>query len=60
VPGIIRAYQLMVCHQDAEALYQIGAVTETQMQEFDKECLVPDPAPKANITRQAPTPVKAN
>jgi DNA-binding transcriptional regulator YiaG len=39
--------QLMVCHQDAEALYQIGAISEAEMREFDEECLVPDPrAPK--------------
>jgi DNA-binding transcriptional regulator YiaG len=39
--------QLMICHQDAEALYQIGAISEAEMREFDKECLVPEPkAPK--------------
>jgi DNA-binding transcriptional regulator YiaG len=48
--------QLMVCHQDAEALYQIGAITEAQMREFDKDCLVPEPASKAPGTRQAPVP----
>jgi DNA-binding transcriptional regulator YiaG len=48
--------QLMVCHQDAEALYQIGAITEAQMQEFDKDCLVPEPASKASGIRQIPVP----
>jgi DNA-binding transcriptional regulator YiaG len=46
--------QLMVCHQDAEALYQIGAITEAQMREFDKDCLVLEPAVKAANARQAP------
>jgi DNA-binding transcriptional regulator YiaG len=49
--------QLMVCHQDAEALYQIGAITEAQMREFDKECLVPEPAPRTSSTQRTPTPV---
>jgi DNA-binding transcriptional regulator YiaG len=39
--------QLMICHQDAEALYRIGAISEAEMREFDKDCLVPEPkAPK--------------
>jgi DNA-binding transcriptional regulator YiaG len=43
--------QLMVCHQDAEALYQIGAITEAQMRKFDKECLALKPS-KASSTRK--------
>ncbi|MDR0643049.1 MAG: XRE family transcriptional regulator [Treponema sp.] len=47
--------QLMICHQDAEALYRIGAISEAEMQEFDRECLVPDPkAPRQAPARQAP------
>jgi DNA-binding transcriptional regulator YiaG len=46
--------QLMICHQDAEALYQIGAITEAQMREFDKDCLVPEPVRQVSGTRQAP------
>jgi DNA-binding transcriptional regulator YiaG len=39
--------QLMICHQDAEALYRIGAISEAEMREFDKDCLAQDPkAPK--------------
>ncbi|MDR1247925.1 MAG: XRE family transcriptional regulator [Treponema sp.] len=39
--------QLGVCHQDAEALYRIGAISEAELREFDEDCLVPDPkAPK--------------
>jgi DNA-binding transcriptional regulator YiaG len=34
--------QLKVCHQDAEALYQIGAISEAEMREFDEDCLVPE------------------
>jgi DNA-binding transcriptional regulator YiaG len=48
--------QLMICHQDAEALYQIGAITEAQMREFDKECLVPELVSEAPSARQVPVP----
>jgi DNA-binding transcriptional regulator YiaG len=36
--------QLMVCHESAQALYEIGAITEAQMQEFDRDCLVSEPS----------------
>jgi DNA-binding transcriptional regulator YiaG len=35
--------QLMICHQDTEALYRTGAISEAEMREFDKECLVREP-----------------
>jgi DNA-binding transcriptional regulator YiaG len=31
---------LMVCHQDAEALHRIGAITDEEMAEYDRDCLV--------------------
>ncbi|MDR2471391.1 MAG: hypothetical protein LBD09_04710 [Treponema sp.] len=31
---------LMILHQDAESLYRIGALTGTEMREFDEDCLV--------------------
>jgi DNA-binding transcriptional regulator YiaG len=48
--------QLMVCHQDAEVLYRIGAISEAEMREFDRECLVPGlkASKKAPPVRQAP------
>jgi DNA-binding transcriptional regulator YiaG len=53
---------LMVCHQEAESLYKVGAITEAQMREYDKDCLVSEPkAPKtASSPRQAPTPAHAS
>jgi DNA-binding transcriptional regulator YiaG len=49
--------QLMVIHQDAVGLYELGFIDDAAMREFDKDCLVPEPkAPKkvhAGI-RQAP------
>jgi hypothetical protein len=48
--------QLMVCHQDAEALYRIAAITEAQMREFDEDCLIPEPAPKSASAQKPPAP----
>ena len=33
-----------VVHQDAIANFDIGAISETEMQEFDEMCLVQEPA----------------
>jgi DNA-binding transcriptional regulator YiaG len=30
-----------VVHQDATAMFEIGAISETKMREFDEMCLVP-------------------
>jgi hypothetical protein len=53
--------QLMICHQDAEALYRTGAISEAEMREFDKDCLVPDPKvpkrPMSKSGRPAPPPI---
>jgi putative transcriptional regulator len=48
--------QLAACHESAQALYEIGAITEAQMREFDEECLVPEPALNASRPRQPHTP----
>jgi DNA-binding transcriptional regulator YiaG len=38
---------LKVCHQEAENLLAVGAISEAEMRKFDKDCLVPEPkAPK--------------
>jgi DNA-binding transcriptional regulator YiaG len=47
---------LGVIHQDAEAMYAVGAISEARMNEYDKDCLVPEPIGKALGTRQAPVP----
>jgi DNA-binding transcriptional regulator YiaG len=54
-----RKYQseiLGVIHQDAEAMYAVGAISEAKMKEYDQDCLAPEPASKASGTRQAPIP----
>ena len=47
---------LGVLHQAALADYQLGIISDAEMKEFDKDCLVPEPkAPKKAQTsaRQA-------
>jgi DNA-binding transcriptional regulator YiaG len=45
--------QLMICHQDAEALYRIGAISEAEMREFDNDCLVQEPEPAKETAKPA-------
>jgi DNA-binding transcriptional regulator YiaG len=47
---------LMVCHQDAVADYEIGAITEAQMREYDEACLVPEATSTVGTTRQPSVP----
>ncbi|MDR3170280.1 MAG: hypothetical protein LBU17_01485 [Treponema sp.] len=35
----------MVIHEMMEDLYEIGAIDEAEMREFDEDCLVPDDSP---------------
>jgi putative transcriptional regulator len=42
--------QLMVIHETATALFEIGAIDEAVMREFDRDCLVPK-APPATFKR---------
>ena len=34
---------LMVIHQDAEGLHRLGIISDAEMKEFDKGCLVQEP-----------------
>jgi DNA-binding transcriptional regulator YiaG len=49
--------QLMVIHQSAQDLLELGIIDSAKMREFDENCLVPEPAPNTNPIRQAPVPV---
>jgi DNA-binding transcriptional regulator YiaG len=48
--------QLMVCHEEARALYEIGAIDAARMKEFDEMCLASEPTPKTSGVPQHPTP----
>jgi DNA-binding transcriptional regulator YiaG len=52
-----RKYQseiLGVIHQDAVAMYAVGAISEAKMKAYDADCLAPVPASKAPSARHAP------
>jgi len=34
---------LMVTHQEAEGLHRLGIISDAEMREFDKDCLVQEP-----------------
>jgi DNA-binding transcriptional regulator YiaG len=46
---------LMVCHQDAEALHRIGAITDEEMAEYNRDCLVNPPKPGQKALNSAET-----
>ena len=41
--GKYKSELLMVCHMDAQAMYEVGAISDQEMREFDEECLVQEP-----------------
>jgi DNA-binding transcriptional regulator YiaG len=52
-----------VVHQDATAMFEIGAISEAKMREFDKMCLV-QKSETTNLTENSPktdliTPITA-
>ena len=47
---------LMVVHESAKDLFEIGAISEEEMKEFDKSCLVKEPETEG-ISKKPPVPV---
>ena len=41
--GKYKSEILMVCHMDAQAMHKIGAISDKEMREYDKDCLVKEP-----------------
>jgi DNA-binding transcriptional regulator YiaG len=59
--GKYKSEILMVCHMDAKAMHEVGAISDQEMQEYDKDCLVS--LPKSEIVsslNQSSIPVFAN
>ncbi|GHT96529.1 hypothetical protein FACS1894141_6770 [Spirochaetia bacterium] len=52
---------LMVCHETAQALHEIGAITDAEMKEYDEDCLVHDPSsPSPGGWKPGTTPAYAD
>jgi len=45
--GKYKSELLMVCHEDAIAMHKVGAISDKEMREYDRDCLV---NPKAKIS----------
>jgi len=48
---------LMVCHQSAKDLFEIGAISEAEMKEFDDMCFVEE-EPEMDNTAEKTTVLK--
>jgi DNA-binding transcriptional regulator YiaG len=53
--GKYKSELLMVCHMDAKAMHEVGAINDREMKEFDKGCLVQEP--ETQYTHQKPLQV---
>jgi DNA-binding transcriptional regulator YiaG len=51
--GKYKSEILMVCHMDARAMYEVGAISDSEMREYDRECLV---SQSVGVTEQKPAP----
>ena len=38
--GKYKSELLMVCHMDAQAMHAVGAISDKEMREYDRDCLV--------------------
>ena len=38
--GKYKSELLMVCHMDAKAMHDVGVISDKEMQEYDRDCLV--------------------
>jgi DNA-binding transcriptional regulator YiaG len=43
---------MMVLHQDAMSLFEIGAISEKEMRRWDRDCLVQEPKPEPKAVRR--------
>ena len=46
--GTYKSELLMVCHMDAQAMYEAGVISDQEMREYDRDCLVSTNTPKQN------------
>ena len=60
--GAYKSEILMVCHMQAKAQYEIGLLSDKEMREYDRDCLVSPPKSKSqrsNAPKRQPIPVYA-
>ena len=52
--GKYKSELLMVCHMDAQAMHEVGAISDKEMQEYDRDCLVSSPKPALHPKKALP------
>jgi len=61
--GKYKSELLMVCHMDAQAMYKVGAISDKEMREYDRDCLVSSSktvSETMSVPEQKPEPVYAS
>ncbi|MDR2701511.1 MAG: hypothetical protein LBB72_03665 [Spirochaetaceae bacterium] len=48
--GKYKSELLMVCHMDAQAMHGIGVISDKEMREYDRDCLVSSPKTSSKST----------
>ena len=49
--GKYKSELLMVCHLDAKAMHEVGAISDKEMREYDCNCLLSPPKRNSNCTK---------
>ena len=57
--GIYKSELLMVCHMDAKAMHEVGAISDKEMREYDCDCLVSLPKNSEDAKAQGKTQTPA-
>ena len=47
--GKYKSELLMVCHMDAKAMHKVGAISDKEMKEYDRDCLVNPKAKSSTV-----------
>jgi hypothetical protein len=47
--GKYKSELLMVCHMDAQAMHEVGAISDKEMLEYDRDCLVSSPKQSSGV-----------
>ena len=55
--GKYKSELLMVCHMDAQAMHEVGAISDKEMREYDRDCLVSE---SMSVPEQKLEPVYAS
>ena len=48
--GKYKSELLMVCHMDAQAMHKAGVISDKEMREYDRDCLISSPKKSSNST----------